>query len=380
MLLHKLKFAAMTLMFVSAIAAGAGYLTHALARGDEPGKAPAVPPSRVAERSDDGPDPGRMIIAGRVVDPQGKPVPDAGVMVYAVPKQNERPVLFESPNPLILDQGRCDGSGRFRFDVPRTSRTRDNALRVTALAPGYGIGWVALDADAEHSPIDVPLRPEVMIRGRLFDSQSQPAQGVEIAVRSILRTVHGTIDGLGLMRHHGKAPHGWPAPATTDADGRFILRGLGRELWATLGVDDLRFASQIILIDTDGTLDSAQSPYGPLLPKIKVGSDPDSKPLVMALRPAQIITGRVTYADTGKPVPHAPIAASSIANVVRGARSTDFQADAEGRFRINPSSGDQFNLMTQSPDGQPYLIVSSRLDWPRGAIEQSVDLRCPEAW
>ena len=85
----------------------------------------------------------------------------------------------------------------------------------------------------------------------------------------------------------------------------------------------------------------------------------------MALQPAQTITGRVTYADTGKPVPHALIAVFAMTRPRRH-RPSDFQADAEGRFRINPMAGDRFNVATQSPDGQPYLGVTKWLDWPKG--------------
>ena len=56
-------------------------------------------------------------------------------------------------------------------------------------------------------------------------------------------------------------------------------------------VHDPRFAAQQIEIDTGMTV--------PL------------KPLTMALQPAQIIKGRITYADTGQPVPHALISVSA---------------------------------------------------------------------
>ena len=95
------------------------------------------------------------------------------------------------------------------------------------------------------------------------------------------------------------------------------------------------------------------------------------------MQPAQIITGRVTYADSGKPVPHAPLSVSASDTGSNTSRVTAFEADGEGRFRVNPSPGDRFFLTTQSPDGQPYLSVSKRIDWPKGAVEQSVDLSLP---
>ncbi len=79
---------------------------------------------------------------------------------------------------------RCDDSGQFRIELPRTSSARHDALTVTALAPGYGLGWAELDPDAESPTADVALRPEQIIRGRLFDLKGQPARGVRIAVQS----------------------------------------------------------------------------------------------------------------------------------------------------------------------------------------------------
>ena len=77
----------------------------------------------------------------------------------------------------------------------------------------------------------------------------------------------------------------WPKPVTTDADGRFSMHGVGRDLQATLSIIDSRFARQMFDVETENS--------------------PEAKLVTLALRPAQIITGRVTYADTGKPVPDA---------------------------------------------------------------------------
>ena len=149
----------------------------------------------------------------------------------------------------------------------------------------------------------------------------------------------------------------WPKPATTDADGRFTLHGVGRGLQATLSIIDSRFALQMFEVETDNS--------------------PDAKPVTMALRPAQIITGRVTYADTGKPVPHARLIVNAMGGGQRGSRPTDFQTDADGRFRANPSPGDRFSVNAAPPAGQPYLGDSKTFAWPKGAIEHSLDLSLP---
>ncbi|MFI5459789.1 MAG: sigma-70 family RNA polymerase sigma factor [Isosphaerales bacterium] len=381
MLLHKLKVTVLALLALAAVATGAGFLTHSLAMmKDEPKRSPiGQQPATLAAKPEgvsQAPAAGRMFVTGRVLDPQGKPVPNAAVMVYARLKLFERPIGFVSQGPLAISQTRCDGSGRFRIDAPRTSSSRQDLLGITALASGYGIGWGELDPDAEQPTIDVALRPEQVIQGRLFDVQGQPARGVKVSIANVLRSSHGETEGPNLFPHPPKDLPAWPEPATSDADGRFTLRGLGRELLVALTVDDPRFASHFTRIETTGGTVFESRP-GIRVPAVKLDAGADPKKLTIALPPAQIITGRVTYADSGKPVPHAPLSVSASAKGSGGSRSTHFEADGEGRFRVNPSPGDRFSLTTQSPDGQPYLSVSKRIDWPKGAVEQSVDLSLP---
>ena len=59
---------ALTVLFLGAVATVAGSLPTALARNDDANSKPA---------------PGRMFVVGRVLDPNGKPVPGATVAVHA---------------------------------------------------------------------------------------------------------------------------------------------------------------------------------------------------------------------------------------------------------------------------------------------------------
>ncbi len=118
-----------------------------------------------------------MTVTGRVLDPAGKPVPDAAVMVVVQSKLSDRPMLAQPRRPMTAHQGRCDAMGRFHVELPRTSSARHDLLLVTALAPGYGMSWVELDPDADPITADLALRTEQVIRGRLFGVQGRPARG-----------------------------------------------------------------------------------------------------------------------------------------------------------------------------------------------------------
>ncbi len=143
---------------------------------------------------------------------------------------------------------------------------------------------------------------------------------------------------------------------TTDAEGRFTLRGVGRDLFAVLTVHDPRFALQRIEVKTD--------------------SASESKSMTAALVPAQVVSGRVTYADTGKPVPHALL--QLMASHGRVGILSDFETDALGRFRVNPPPADRsYGFTAYPPEGQPYLTARKRIEWPKGALEQLVELALP---
>ena len=78
----------------------------------------------------------------------------------------------------------------------------------------------------------------------------------------------------------------------------------------------------------------------------------------------------MTYADNGKPVAHATLELPTMAD---GSQSRDRWRRAIPR----KVSGDRVSLTALPPDGEPYLGLSNRFDWPKGAVEQSVDFSLP---
>ncbi len=375
MLLYRLRFTALILIVVGAIATGAGFLTHVLAKQDE-AKRPAsvqLPSAAVNQPAPNRhPAPGGMLVTGRVIDPQGKPVPNAHVTVTATLRLADQAVPF-GPLPYATNQqGLCDDDGRFRLETSRTSSSRITYAVVTAVAPGYGIGWIRIDPDVEQPDAQITLRPEEVIRGRLFDILGRPARGVKVTVMTVSRRVNGRLEFVRFQRNDAEEFPAWPNPAISDAGGYFTLRGIGRELDVGLSVCDPRFAAWTGRVEADGAVAAAQ--FRALVPALKPDSGRESRSFTIALVPAQTISGRVTYGDTGKPAPRAPIDVTSRSPNLRVGRLTRFRADDHGRFRINPDPGDTLVLTAQSADGAPYLTVTKSVDWPKGAVEQSVEL------
>lgn len=330
----------------------------------------AGPPSSVAKAEDANPTPapGRMFVVGRVLDTRGNPVPGAAVMVHARDLRPGRAPFLSRVKSIPLAGGRADASGRFRIDAPRTSSARYDDFGAVAIAPGHGVGWVALDADDDQPEVEISLRPEQVIHGRLFDMQGRPAPGVRVSVASIGsdrpaararlhdRSVHGRWDGVAFWSRDTQDDPAWPRPVTTDAEGRFTVRGVGRGLQAALIVRDPRFAMQSIQVETD----DAGEP----------------KTVTAALAPTQVLNVRVTYADTGQPVPHAPLRISAIQQ--RSSRNDEVETDDNGQARIHSWPTERgYAVRAYPPEGQPYLQGAGRADWPKGALEQSLTIALP---
>ncbi len=351
MILDKIRFVLLALLLVGSVATGMGYLNSAPGMKEQP-RIFRAEQSQAAAQAKEGTQaaPGRMFIAGRVLDPQGKPVPNASVMAYAS-------VIMTGS---VIGQAKCDQSGVFRLEAPRTSSARNDALGAVAVAPGYGAGWVELDPAGDGLTADITLRPEQVIQGRLFDLQGRPAPNVAVSIYAIRRVRHRDpikvrerLAGPFLWWTDPNDFPAWPKPATTDSEGRFTLHGIGRDVRVSLAIHHPQYALQEISIETDNTQQSKQVSF--------------------ALQPAQIITGRITYADSGKPASHAQIVVTADKDGTERVGSV-LQTDALGRFRANPAPGDQFVVRAEPPAGQPYLRVFKRFDWPKGAVEHSVDL------
>ena len=228
-----------------------------------------------------------------------------------------------------------------------------------AIAPDYGTGWVNLDVDATEPVADITLRPEQVIQGRLFDLQDRPAEGVKISVEGMGNPERGPnklpehIEGPHFWgRNHAESTGAWPRAAVTDVAGRFTIRGAGRALRVLLMADGARFARQRIVVDTDNTA--------------------ATKSVSAAMEPAKVIAGRVTYADTGKPVSHAAI--EIIAYRGGPGYQNQFETDSDGRYRANPISAEQYAASIRAPGGQPYLNFRTGIFfWSKGSLELRLD-------
>ena len=172
-------------------------------------------------------------------------------------------------------------------------------------------------------------------------------------------TATGFGDGASLWESSAKEIRAWPQTAITDNQGKFLLSGIGRDLFVILNVRDFRYARQDLDIRTDNRT--------------------ASKEITIALEPARIIEGRVLASDSGQPIPGAIVSATTrVQNEhANGFFTTKFRADAEGRFKMNPIAGESYTLGAFPTGSEPYLIQQDELKWVKGAIKADHDIKLP---
>jgi RNA polymerase sigma factor (sigma-70 family) len=414
MVLTKLKQSVSALLAAGLLTAAlAGSLALALARAGQQAKASpaaATPQPTAASGAQQAGDvkpaenDGKpATVTGRVLGLDDKPV--AGAKVYLLhwgPPYGPAPGK-EPPKPWA----ETDKDGRFSFTVAQ----RDlGELFVTAA--GYGPGWVIKPGKLQETwPIEdnqlVRLPPDdVPVNGRLLDLQGQPLADVTVRVFALEAAPDGSLDKwiaavksrtLGQMVPEHEYLSGYRVDGlasffptvTTDKDGRFQIKGVGRERMVDftveaptietkaihvltrpgLGAGDVRVPEGGIMLGGGGVKELKLKPYYP--PTFTHVADP-----------CRVLTGVVRDKASGKPIAGA---------VVRGDQPVRYPlyynrttTDKEGRFRLtglplNPGFGgnSSTSLVALPPDGEPYLALIKRLPTDKEPKAASFDFDLP---
>jgi hypothetical protein len=299
----------------------------------------AALPVRPATARDPSPDPAHTtIVTGRLLDADGKPIAGGNVVLVAESwSRSERPLgsCYVDFNDLpltfrVTGPFPSDHEGRFRAESP--SGPARPGLRLLALgaAAGQGQATVEVAKGSSVQSLDLKLDREHIIRGRLIDTQGQPAAGA--TVRPIMLTGRGTTLQT-LVPTDPIPPYASPlAPAvTTDDKGRFVIRGLGKaEVW--LEVTHKGFATQRLHVRPTPAGNAMDTPF--------------------SLVSARVVQGRVTYGQGGKPAAGARVVA-----FVGNGNAVECRTDDDGRYSLNPFPSASVYHMVFPPDGQPYLTT-----------------------
>src|SRR5262249_29520445 len=154
----------------------------------------------------------------------------------------------------------------------------------------------------------------------------------------------------------------WPSPATTDADGRFRVLGLGPDAPATFEVDDPRFARQAFAFHIEG-------------PVTKKAEQTLRHSSTVTLHPAQVLDIHVVHADDSRPMAGARIDVRSFDGRGPPGEVPRTRTDGQGRARVIPWPGDRFWIVVHAPEDAPYLPARLDVNWPKGAVQHAVEMK-----
>ncbi len=337
--------------------------------------------------SSDSEDDMRLAYHGRVVAPDGKPV--AGAKVFQVYWFHGAPLDYVAKPRAVTDN-----EGRFEFATTRSdfepeARSAWHAYTIVATADGYGFAdgfSVAFETTGNARKLlpagaliylkEILSNPtrvlklvpdDTPISGRVTTVDGEPVPAARVRVDRLWFNDEGNLDSweeaakdekadfYSLRRHTTKAINGPQLPfiipdVTTDEKGCFTLRGIGRERIVQLlisgpGIESLEVKTRTrkgekVVVPHQWR---SRGPSG--IQETYYGSE-----FVHAPGPSKPILGRVTDADTGKPVSGVLISAGQMGTFFRG--GSPFIADVtdrDGRYRLEGLPLEKRNRISAFP-------------------------------
>jgi predicted thioesterase len=209
-------------------------------------------------------------ISGRVVDRKAQPVAGAKVYLYV---DADEPLTHPPISPPV--RATSDADGRFRFTVDRVKLAsgpvrngRYPSVLLAAFAEGYGPAWtneLTID-DPEGNRLEL-VGDDAPITGRLIDLEGRPLPAVTVRVVQVDAT---PTEDLSLwlsetQRNPNTAyqlfftmlTRSLPAslsllipPVKTGSDGRFQLRGAGRERIVSILIQGAKVQTRVVQVMT----------------------------------------------------------------------------------------------------------------------------------
>ena len=375
LLVTKLKIAAMAAIVAVGIAS-AGVLTIGAGRPDEPKltvNAPvAAQKPQTAANDKAAASAGIVEMRGRVVAPDGKPVPGAAVRTS-----------FLEPDGVATSEP----DGRFLMPIPQWSWTRmlnghDRFVEIVATAPGFGPG-VVRDAFKAATSGDLTIRlteDGPPIEGRIVNLEGRPVAGAQIKVGTLFFSESSDLTawlmqikerGSASLLFHRDHILALKAAITTKTgpDGRFQLTGLGRERVAWLSISGPTIATtEVFAMNRDGADLRIASPTmgdSSSLPQVI-----HSRRFEYSVAPTKPVEGVIRDKDTGQPIAGLRVYAQVRQRGAQLFQRIETTTDAQGRYRLTgPAQTSFYRLIVEQAEGKLYPKVSFEVPARSPALE-----------
>lgn len=345
-------------------------------------------------------------LRGRVVDAEGRPAPGVSVFLIRGTSALEEDHGVGRPWPVPTVRAVTGGEGEFRLRarlaefvdlVPAVILAGDLAARASGAGarPPQGIGWApawvfdpsgqlrkAREASDEsgagaerREPLLRLVRDDVPLTGRVVDPQGRPVREALVAAVCVMRTKDEDLTGFleaaegqksdydklrddhtigGVLGNDGLREEELSRllRAETDADGRFTLRGIGRERIAWVRVEGAGIQTQRVFACTRP---------GPAVRVEHVHHSPGDvftlhgATFEMQAAESAPIRGIVRDRDSGRPIPGVLVQGRPAAG--RGGPAVDARAltDDQGRFELRGLPAGEVNSVMAVATDQPYL-------------------------
>ena len=395
MLVARLKTAAGVVLAIVAVAgASFGVVVATGGIGEtEPG-APAVARAATPAPPADGP----IVYEGRVLGPDGKPFEGAKLAI------NTSDEPSATPPPA---RARSGADGRFRFEVTRSEfkippnvNVNDvwRSIPVVASADGYGPDWAALEGYDARPGGDGGLtlrlvEPGTPIAGRVLDLQGRPVAGATVRIARIERPSGGNLDAFlrawkvasssaeSLAGGGGNlffpALAGLPAEVKADAQGRFQIRGIGKDRAVRLLVSAPAHEETEIRVITRAGVDLKElAKVGPETEMMNGKPNRFGPPLHgptfdLLVGPGRTLEGVVREAGTGRPIAGVHVGGGGEGHSQHLVATTG----KDGRYRIAglPVAA-PIRLDFFPPPGEPLLPASQKIEPREGATALTAEI------
>jgi RNA polymerase sigma factor (sigma-70 family) len=377
----KLKVS-LAVLLAAGFLSGAAALAHGFLAQD---KSPAR--DRVPAAAAKAAESGDVEVAGRVLDPDCKPLAGAHLFwprLLREPPMTEDDITWDRKADSAAD-------GTFRLKLARNDLRRDFPTPLVAAANGFGVDWVQLSQDDAAGERTFRLTRDVPIRGRLQDTQGKPLAGARVQVIGILEPDNGKLDTFlagwkqnwqDAERLNMKKRLYGPldklfSVSSADKDGRFQITGAGAERLVQVQVEGPAAKTCLYVVTRPGV--DTKAINAAVLDGIpKELRIPGQPPLLHGTSfdyvagPARRLEGTVREAGTGTPLAGMPIMASGDFNSGSMAVS-----DAKGRFTLTGlPKRETYDIHVSPPKGSSLLARTVRLpdDGGLGPISCDIEL------
>ena len=243
--------------------------------------------------------------------------------------------------PEFVTQTASDGT--FQFESSRLDLKEWERVSIIATHPDHALGWrnVRLENTVD---VEIQLETPEVISGRILDEDGGPIQDA-VARIQVLFSGNPALLGRESSLSRDVIPI---SPATTNADGEFVLRGIPLGAATNLEIQGPEYAKELHF-------------------KVSAGT----KGLEFRLKREGRIEGRLSYTETGAPVKDATVALQGIHPTTGWGRT---RVDTKGSYLLTNLAPGFYNLyLYKGPKGWT-AVAKELIEVVKGQTVSNIDL------